>query len=67
MSKIYTSYLVTDGERVGEVFSVDQSPYDNSTPAAYVVFTNGSADWIALDSLARVNATATPAVAEVAA
>lgn len=57
MSKIYTSYLVTDGERVGEVFATDASPYDGSTPAAYVVG-NGWADWIALDSLARVNATA---------
>lgn len=67
MDKVYTSYIVTDGEREGEVFAYAISPYDDVTPAAYVVFRDGSADWLPVLSLTRVNATATAAVAEVAA
>jgi hypothetical protein len=51
--KVLVSPLVTDGERVGEVFSVDVSPYDEVTPAAYVVG-EGWADWIPLGNLQSV-------------
>jgi hypothetical protein len=55
--RIFVSKQVTDGKRVGEIFSIDMSPYDGSTPAAYVVG-DGFADWIDLEELQTVGAAA---------
>lgn len=51
--KVLSSPLVTDGRKVGEIWTVDESPYPhhNGAEAAYVVFTDGGADWIRLVDL----------------
>lgn len=57
--QIYTSVLVTDGEHVGEIWAIDDSPYMCvSGQCAYVVGENldGStfADWICLEDLVYI-------------
>jgi hypothetical protein len=51
--KVLSSVLVTDGYRIGEIWTMDESPYPhhNNAQAAYVVFRNGSADWLRLEDL----------------
>lgn len=58
--KVWVSVLVTDGERVGEIWSIDKSPYAcESGEAAYVVGKNADgttwADWICMEDLTTVN------------
>ena len=54
-AKVLSSVLVTDGIRVGEVWTTDESPYpqDNGTEAAYIVG-NGFATWILVSDLRPV-------------
>lgn len=48
---VLASPFVQDSSgRVGEIVSVDISPYDEESPAAYVVF-DGCADWVNLRDL----------------
>lgn len=56
-AKVLASVLVTDGWRVGEVWTTDESPYpqDNGAEAAYVVG-QGFAAWILVSDLRPVGA-----------